>query len=85
MWWSHQVRQVAVHLYGVVMQDKPKSLLSCKSFESTREMVELARWMGILAEELAQRCAEDERVNRRRARTLGERAQRLQRLWYEKY
>ncbi|GIL82915.1 hypothetical protein Vretimale_8420 [Volvox reticuliferus] len=54
----------------VTPKDKPKSLLSCKSFESTRDLGDLGRWLSILAEELAQRCREDEATHRRRARTL---------------
>ncbi|GLI67303.1 hypothetical protein VaNZ11_011489, partial [Volvox africanus] len=54
----------------VTPKDKPKSLLSCKSFESTRDLGDLGRWLAILAEELAQRSREDEEAHRRRARTL---------------
>ncbi|KAG2434765.1 hypothetical protein HXX76_007650 [Chlamydomonas incerta] len=54
----------------VTPKDKPKSLLSCKSFEPTSSPPELQRWLTILAEELVGRCAADEAAHRRRARTL---------------
>ncbi|GIL54943.1 hypothetical protein Vafri_10638 [Volvox africanus] len=55
---------------SAILEDKPKSLLSCKSFEPTRDLGDLGRWLAILAEELAQRSREDEAAHRRRARTL---------------
>ncbi len=48
-----------------------KSINSCKSFDSTRDLATLGRWLGILAEELQARLAADEQENRRRAKTLG--------------
>lgn len=56
----------------VCPKDKVKSLNSCKSFEATRSAAVIGRWLGLLAEELAMRMAEDEADNRRRARSLGE-------------
>jgi hypothetical protein len=71
-WVWHMVRGQCSE--PVTPKDKPKSLLSCKSFAPTSDPVELARWMGILAAEVAERCADDEEEHGRRARTLGTRA-----------
>lgn len=49
-----------------------KSINSCKSFEPTSDASDVSRWLAVLAAELAERMAEDEADNSRRARTLGE-------------
>ncbi len=53
-------------------KDKVKSINSCKSFEASSDVATLARWLHILAAELAERMAEDLAEHRRRPRSLGE-------------
>ncbi|KAI8462258.1 MAG: hypothetical protein J3K34DRAFT_200570 [Monoraphidium minutum] len=55
----------------VTPKEKSKSLNSCKSFEATSDRAKLSAWIKVLAEELAERLAEDEDDNRRRPKTLG--------------
>ena len=45
-------------------------MLAAKSFEETHALPALERWMGILAEELADRLAEDSATHSRRPRLL---------------
>ena len=45
-------------------------MLAAKSFNTTSKSGELDKWMQILAEELADRLAEDSELNARRPRTL---------------
>ena len=45
-------------------------MLAAKSFNTTSKSAELDKWMQILAEELAERLAEDSELNARRPRTL---------------
>ncbi len=56
----------------VCLQDKVKSINSCKSFNATSNLSEIERWMGVLCEELAERMAADEDEYRRHAKTLGD-------------
>jgi hypothetical protein len=55
----------------VLPRDKVKSINSCKSFEATSDAATIARWLGVLAQELAERCAEDEQEHGRQPRSLG--------------
>jgi hypothetical protein len=55
----------------VLPRDKVKSINSCKSFEATSDAATIARWLGVLAQELAERCAEDEHEHGRQPRSLG--------------
>ncbi|KAF5837911.1 hypothetical protein DUNSADRAFT_3688 [Dunaliella salina] len=48
-----------------------KSLNSCKSFGATSNRNEITRWLGVLSDELAERCVEDEWEHRRRPKSLG--------------
>lgn len=57
----------------VAPKDKVKSINSCKSFDSTSDLLAVATWLGVLCEELAERMSEDEEEHRRRAKSLGER------------
>ncbi len=55
------------------VRELPKSMLAAKSFEEVRapaQLPALERWMGILAEELADRLAEDCALHCRRPRAL---------------
>jgi hypothetical protein len=45
-------------------------MLAAKSFNTTTQPAALQRWLGILAEELADRLAEDAAANSRRPRCL---------------
>ncbi|KAG1658991.1 hypothetical protein FOA52_008693 [Chlamydomonas sp. UWO 241] len=54
----------------VVPKCLPKSLNSCKAFAATGDGATIERWLGILADELASRLADDEADHRRHARTL---------------
>ena len=45
-------------------------MLAAKSFEDTTALPALERWMGILAEELSDRLAEDSATHNRRPRLL---------------
>lgn len=45
-------------------------MLAAKSFNQTSQAAQLEKWMQILAEELAERLAEDSELNARRPRTL---------------
>ncbi len=45
-------------------------MLAAKSFNTTSKSSELDKWMQILAEELADRLAEDSELHARRPRTL---------------
>lgn len=45
-------------------------MLAAKSFNTTSKSAELDKWMQILAEELADRLAEDSELHARRPRTL---------------
>ena len=55
----------------VTPKDKVKSINSCKSFEPLRDMAGVTRWLQLLAEEVAERVAEDEAEHSRRPRSLG--------------
>ena len=52
------------------VKELPKSMLAAKSFETTTGADGLERWMRILAEELADRLAEDAAAHARRPRLL---------------
>ncbi len=52
------------------VKELAKSMLAAKSFETANQMPALERWMGILAEELADRLAEDCATHNRRPRLL---------------
>ena len=52
------------------VKDKPQSMLAAKSFEATSDREAIARWFGILAEELASRMASDFELHQRRPRTF---------------
>jgi len=52
------------------VKELPKSMLAAKSFNVTSQSAQLDKWMQILAEELAERLAEDSELNARRPRTL---------------
>ncbi|GAX85201.1 hypothetical protein CEUSTIGMA_g12621.t1 [Chlamydomonas eustigma] len=54
----------------VVAKCVVKSINCCKTFYATSDLLSIEKWMRILAEELAQRMAEDEADHRRKARTL---------------
>ena len=56
--------------YVVQVKELPKSMLAAKSFNATSQSAQLDMWMQILAEELADRLAEDSELNNRRPRTL---------------
>lgn len=56
----------------VTPKDKVKSINSCKSFGATSDPAAMSQWLGVLAQELADRMAEDEAEHGRRSRTLGE-------------
>jgi len=45
-------------------------MLAAKSFEATSDMAALARWLGILADELADRMVGDSEANQRTPRLL---------------
>ena len=45
-------------------------MLAAKSFEPTNDLSAIDRWLGILAEELAERLAVDGLANARRPRNL---------------
>jgi nucleotidyltransferase/DNA polymerase involved in DNA repair len=53
---------------AVVPKGPPKSMLAAKSFSATADMAAIQRWLGILADELAARMAQDEVAHKRRAR-----------------
>lgn len=57
---------------AVTPRDKVKSINSCKSFNPTSELSVVRQWLEVLAQELAERMAEDEEEHARRARCLGE-------------
>ncbi len=52
------------------MRELPKTMLAAKSFERTGNPAAIARWLRILAEELADRLAADGGENARRPRSL---------------
>lgn len=52
------------------MKERPKSMLAAKSFEPTSDMAALERWVTILAEELAERMAADNKLFNRRPKSL---------------
>ena len=52
------------------VKELAKSMLAAKSFNTTSKSGELDKWMQILAEELADRLAEDSELHARRPRTL---------------
>ena len=57
-------------VYLAQVKELPKSMLAAKSFNQTSQAAQLEKWMQILAEELAERLAEDSELNARRPRTL---------------
>ncbi|KAL0033669.1 hypothetical protein WJX79_011083 [Trebouxia sp. C0005] len=54
----------------VQVKERPKSMLAAKSFEPTSDMAALERWVTILAEELAERMAADNKLFNRRPKSL---------------
>ncbi|KAK9827976.1 hypothetical protein WJX81_003639 [Elliptochloris bilobata] len=54
----------------VMVRELPKTMLAAKSFEKTTSSAAIARWLRILAEELAERLAADGAENARRPRSL---------------
>lgn len=52
------------------VKELAKSMLAAKSFNTTTQPAALQRWLGILAEELADRLLEDVAANTRRPRCL---------------
>ncbi|DBB00910.1 hypothetical protein WJX77_007765 [Trebouxia sp. C0004] len=54
----------------VQVKERPKSMLAAKSFEPSSDMAALERWATILAEELAERMAADNKLFNRRPKSL---------------
>ncbi|KAL0047265.1 hypothetical protein WJX82_011225 [Trebouxia sp. C0006] len=54
----------------VQVKERPKSMLAAKSFEPSSDMAALERWVTILAEELAERMAADNKLFNRRPKSL---------------
>ena len=52
------------------VKDKPKSMLAAKSFEPINDMAAMDRWIAIMADELANRMADDYEQHLRRPRNL---------------
>lgn len=52
------------------MRELSKSMLAAKSFEATSDVPALVRWLGILADELADRMVTDAEANQRTPRLL---------------
>ena len=57
-------------VWSLQEKERPKSMLAAKSFEPTSDMAEVERWVGILAEELADRMVADNKQFNRRPRSL---------------
>jgi hypothetical protein len=55
---------------GAQVRELPKTMLAAKSFERTGSPAAIARWLRILAEELAERLAVDGAEHARRPRSL---------------
>ncbi|KAL2623530.1 hypothetical protein R1flu_003735 [Riccia fluitans] len=64
----HAVRGIQAD--KVQVKEVAKSMLAAKSFSSTKELSDIRRWLGILAEELSVRMVRDFDQNHRHARHL---------------
>lgn len=71
-WHKGEVRVAApcARIRPAQVRELPKTMLAAKSFEKTTSPAALARWLRILAEELAERLAADGAENARRPRSL---------------
>ncbi len=64
------LRDAADAAAGAQVRELPKTMLAAKSFERTGSPAAIARWLRILAEELAERLAVDGAEHARRPRSL---------------
>ena len=67
--WGTSVTGLITPVHGQV-KDKPKSMLAAKSFEPIHDMAAMDRWIAIMADELANRMADDYEQHLRRPRNL---------------
>lgn len=67
--WSHDHPGLTTTC-GWQVRELTKSMLAAKTFEATSNMAALERWLGILADELAERMVTDAQLNQRFPRLL---------------